>query len=1154
MDAPGSEFSREDVYEALYTRDKTRKKKRWTDAIVKVNVSNLSSSKSTKVIVYDEDGARQITHSFCKLEPPGFVLEDDYEFETEKFIVQILNIKSEKVGAVLPENASLSERNIRPRQKLRPNVASSSRLGNPTYRHKQYTGSISSSIGKQKSKLVPQQASWQPAGIIYSRAEIREILLKPCTRTTQRTVPSESISASRAAHIKAFGRNSRNNNDTFSIARKSINSKLTHKKTVSQDVAVGGTYRTFLSDFAFMKVLTTATRRASWSKAYNEDEIDEKTENLQSIKQTPVAFSSISSYINSMEELIHQEIVIGLQDASKHFWEAAKRLQDVGDQINPFCKCTKPKKTRSVVKIVRKEGRNKGKMFYSCGKPRKKGACDFFQWCAPRQSSNSSQNSNSSNCRFHSPGLSDLQEVTQMTRILSDKLKENPQKLSKMLRASGISFYANCSLVRRRPSKNSSARNAAKATYYFKCPDTSMCEGTNRTKQGDMWILTRSINFSSCCIMRSTFHGFTHDGTMQLAALPECKPFYVGLNEEINVHAVRAFNCTSEFEMLENLDHLLQNKESIPILKSLTLSNVGTVDNVASNAQGDDEFNLSYTCKDLNRIRDEIQHKFTLNEDQSKVLSKIAAKWFKPVDFKDRSADTVGSMDQDAFSEDDVILVHGCFGTGKSYMMVALIHFIIQVIQYEEKISQANCSIRLLVACSTNVAVDRVLKTLQDSGYSNFDRVGVNQSVDKSLRKHVTKLSTNVVVGSTLASCTSQAMKDQTFQIVFLDECSQQIEPSSLMAMGFGCKRALLVGDPLQLPPVCKFSTIADKTVDDKVRKQKGVAEFDYIRGVERAMFVRLQDSAKISKIMLRIQYRLHPTLSKIPNELFYQNALKDGVTENDRKPLIRLKPLVAYDCRNGVARKDTISNSYSNEYEAKVILKLLRHLINDGVPEESIGIICLYRAQAETIRGMLGQDVKTKFTSDRNTDGSDFVLNTLKAGKMKKKNAGKATKRMQTLIQVSTVDAFQGAERDIIILSTVRSTAPKANDNESFISSKTRMCVALSRGKRHLIIVGDLHMLKQTARWSTVVQRAYENGIVFSTKEVEGFLESPIPPCVVDDTRDENDQPTKRKGNCQEADRAKKKKRRKKKKRDISALIDDEADEVDSDEEDEST
>ena len=106
---------------------------------------------------------------------------------------------------------------------------------------------------------------------------------------------------------------------------------------------------------------------------------------------------------------------------------------------------------------------------------------------------------------------------------------------------------------------------------------------------------------------------------------------------------------------------------------------------MTSIVQSGDEFNLSYTYKDLHRIRDEIQHKFTLNDDQFKVLSKIAAKWFKPVDYQGRSSDTAGHVEEDVFSGDDVILVHGCFGTGKSYMMVALIHFVIQVIQFEKR-------------------------------------------------------------------------------------------------------------------------------------------------------------------------------------------------------------------------------------------------------------------------------------------------------------------------------------------------------------------------------------------------------------------------------------------------------------------------------------
>ena len=107
----GNEFTREDIYEALYTKDKTRKKE-VDRRDRKSKCCILSSSKSTKVVVYDEEGTRQITHSFCKLQPPGFVIEDDYEFETEKFIVQILNIKTDKVGSMLPENTSMNVRNI----------------------------------------------------------------------------------------------------------------------------------------------------------------------------------------------------------------------------------------------------------------------------------------------------------------------------------------------------------------------------------------------------------------------------------------------------------------------------------------------------------------------------------------------------------------------------------------------------------------------------------------------------------------------------------------------------------------------------------------------------------------------------------------------------------------------------------------------------------------------------------------------------------------------------------------------------------------------------------------------------------------------------------------------------------------------------------
>ena len=77
MDDP-SFLPKEDAYEVLYSKDKRRKKKRWTDGIAKVKISKENLDKKTKkVIIYDENGKRQITHSFVELNPPEYRIEND---------------------------------------------------------------------------------------------------------------------------------------------------------------------------------------------------------------------------------------------------------------------------------------------------------------------------------------------------------------------------------------------------------------------------------------------------------------------------------------------------------------------------------------------------------------------------------------------------------------------------------------------------------------------------------------------------------------------------------------------------------------------------------------------------------------------------------------------------------------------------------------------------------------------------------------------------------------------------------------------------------------------------------------------------------------------------------------------------------------------
>lgn len=67
--------------------------------------------------------------------------------------------------------------------------------------------------------------------------------------------------------------------------------------------------------------------------------------------------------------------------------------------------------------------------------------------------------------------------------------------------------------------------------------------------------------------------------------------------------------------------------------------------------------------------------------------------------------------------------------------------------------------------------------------------------------------------------------------------------------------------------------------------------------------------------------------------------------------------------------------------------------------------------------------------------------------------------------VQVSTVDAFQGAEKEIIVLSCVRTR------QVGFIDSEKRVNVALTRGKRHLLIVGNLNCLRKNKLWGSVIQ-----------------------------------------------------------------------------------
>lgn len=222
-------------------------------------------------------------------------------------------------------------------------------------------------------------------------------------------------------------------------------------------------------------------------------------------------------------------------------------------------------------------------------------------------------------------------------------------------------------------------------------------------------------------------------------------------------------------------------------------------------------------------------------------------------------------------------------------------------------------------------------------------------------------------------------------------------------------------------------------------------SEPDHEAGLEQTLFDRLMKMG-YEPTMLRTQYRCHPAISGISNRLFYENKLLDGVTAEDRTPILDLVPTLCFYNVGKGKEKCGRDGSYYNEEEAKFVVFLIECLLESGVEPAQIGVITLYKSQLQTISNSL--------TASRATSHVE-----LKA------------------IQISTVDAFQGGEKDLIILSCVRT------DHIGFIDCDRRTNVALTRAKRHLLIVGNLKMLSCNTVWGKVIEhcQSFADGLCHS-------------------------------------------------------------------------
>lgn len=282
-------------------------------------------------------------------------------------------------------------------------------------------------------------------------------------------------------------------------------------------------------------------------------------------------------------------------------------------------------------------------------------------------------------------------------------------------------------------------------------------------------------------------------------------------------------------------------------------------------------------------------------------------------------------------------------------------------------------------------------------------------------KKALARLKEARLVFTTCAGAGLGLLRSESFDIVIIDEASQQTEPTSLIPLVKGCSRATLVGDHVQLRAT--------------VQRHAVLEMFDI------SLFERLykQHSGRgIKRVMLDTQYRMHRDICEFSSKEFYEGKLQTGVRDGER-PL----PLSEFEWppnADGVSKARTVfvqcsetedigQKSKSNQAQARICYEICKQLatpLNSDrgqQPPTSIAVLTPYSRQAELL------------------------------------------KRMIPGVEVSSIDGFQGREADIVIFVTVRCNA---HYELGFLKDMRRLNVALTRAKTGLIVIGDKTTLTQ--------------------------------------------------------------------------------------------
>ena len=425
----------------------------------------------------------------------------------------------------------------------------------------------------------------------------------------------------------------------------------------------------------------------------------------------------------------------------------------------------------------------------------------------------------------------------------------------------------------------------------------------------------------------------------------------------------------------------------------------------------------------------------------------------------------LNSSQQDAVNDvlcaKDVEVVHGPPGTGKTTTLVEAIY---ETLRRETQV---------LVCAQSNMAVDWISERLVDHGVpvlriGNPTRVNdkmlsftyehrfeshpeypqlwairntirqlrenrkggdsTHQKIAR-LRDRATELEMRIredlfnearVISCTLVGSANKILVGQHYSTLFIDEAAQALEPACWIAIR-RASRVIFAGDHQQLPPTIKC--------------------YEALRGgLGKTLMERIVENQPTAVRLLSVQYRMNDAIMQFSSDWFYGGKLKSD-------PSVRYRGILDYDTPitwvESDFQEEFIGENHGriNKEEARLLITTLKEYIQKiGIhrfldERLDVGIISPYRVQTQYIRSLIKGDAELK--------------------------------PLRKAITVNTVDGFQGQERDIIIISLVRSNE---QGQIGFLGDLRRMNVAMTRARMKLIILGNSATLSHSPFYKKLI------------------------------------------------------------------------------------